>query len=123
MRSDCPVNFGLEIFGDKWSLLIIRDLLLFGKRHYGEFLASNEGISTNILADRLTNLEREGLITRETDTAHRQKKIYKPTQKGRDLMPILLQIGLWAKTYGDEACRSRAEAILKKIDNEESNQE
>jgi DNA-binding HxlR family transcriptional regulator len=118
MRSDCPLNFGLEVFGDKWSLLIIRDLLLFGKRNYGEFLASKEGISTNILADRLTHLEREGLITREKDAEHRRKKIYKPTQKGMDLMPILLEIGLWSKRYGNEACRSNMEAILTKIAND-----
>ena len=115
MRSDCPLNFGLEVFGDKWTLLIIRDLLLFGKRHYNEFLSSQEGISTNILADRLNHLEREGLITMEKDAGHKQKKIYKPTQKGMDLMPVLLEIGLWSKRYGNEACAVNMETILEKM--------
>jgi hypothetical protein len=62
-RSHCPINFVLETFGDKWTLLVIRDLMFHGKRHYGEFLASDEGISTNILADRLQRLERDGVIS------------------------------------------------------------
>jgi DNA-binding HxlR family transcriptional regulator len=115
MRSECPLNFGLEVFGDKWTLLIIRDLLLFSKRYYNEFLSSEEGISTNILADRLIHLEKEGLITMEKDAGHKQKKIYKPTQKGLDLMPIILEIGLWSKRYGNETCSSNMELILKKV--------
>jgi len=116
MRSDCPLNFGLEVFGDKWTLLIIRDLLLFDKRYYNEFLSSKEGISTNILADRLSQLEREGLITMERDAEHKQKKIYKATQKGKDLMPVLLEIGRWSNQYGNDACRSNMKLILEKID-------
>ena len=115
MRSDCPLNYGIEIFGDKWTLLIIRDLLLFNKRYYNEFLSSEEGISTNILADRLNHLEREGLIIMEKDLEHKQKKIYKPTQKGIDLMPVLFEIGQWSKRHGNEACSANMEAILDKF--------
>lgn len=77
MRSDCPLNFGLEIFGDKWTLLIIRGLMFFGKRYYNGFLASAEGISTNILANRLAMLEQENFIKKNKDEAHKQKLICK----------------------------------------------
>lgn len=72
-RSDCPINFGLEIFGDRWSLLIVRDLMFKGKRYYGDFLEGEERISTNILADRLLLLENSGIITRAVDPANRRK--------------------------------------------------
>jgi DNA-binding HxlR family transcriptional regulator len=100
MRSDCPLNFGLEIFGDKWSLLIIRDLMFFGKRNYNEFLASAEGISTNTLAERLNMLEKEKIIKKEKDKSHKQRFLYTLTQKGIDLAPIIINIGLWSEKYG-----------------------
>src|SRR5688572_14683833 len=99
MRSDCPLNFGLEIFGDKWSLLIIRDLMFFGKRYYNEFLSSAECISTNILAERLTMLEKEKIIKKDKDPAHKQKLIYSLTEKGIDLAPVIINIGLWSEKY------------------------
>jgi DNA-binding HxlR family transcriptional regulator len=99
MRSDCPLNFGLEIFGDKWSLLIIRDLMFFGKRYYNEFLSSAECISTNILAERLTMLEKEKLIKKHKDPAHKQKVLYSLTEKGIDLAPVIINIGLWSEKY------------------------
>jgi DNA-binding HxlR family transcriptional regulator len=99
MRSDCPLNFGLEIFGDKWSLLIIRDLMFFGKRYYNEFLNSAECISTNILAERLAMLEKEKIIRKEKDKAHKQKLIYTLTEKGIDLAPVIINIGLWSEKY------------------------
>lgn len=102
MRSDCPLNYGLEIFGDKWTLLVIRDLMFFGKRSYGEFLESAEGISTNILADRLTLLEKQKIITRKKSPEHKQKFIYSLTQKGIDLLPIVIAIGLWSDQYADK---------------------
>ena len=64
LRSNCPINFALETFGDKWTLLVIRDLMFKGKRHYGDFLASDEKISTNILADRLHKLEAKGVVSK-----------------------------------------------------------
>ena len=103
MRSDCPLNFGLELFGDKWTLLIIRDLMFFNKHSYNEFLTSAEGISTNILADRLVMLEREHFIRREKDKEHKQKVIYRLTEKGIDLLPVIISIGLWSDKYAADS--------------------
>jgi DNA-binding HxlR family transcriptional regulator len=102
MRSDCPLNFGLEMFGDKWTLLIIRDLMFFSKRYYGEFLESAEGISTNILADRLAMLEKQQIITKKKSSEHKQKLIYSLTQKGIDLVPVMMAIGMWSEQYADK---------------------
>ena len=102
MRSDCPLNFGMEVFGDKWTLLIIRDLMFFGKRYYGEFLESAEGISTNILADRLAMLEKQKIIVKKKSKEHKQKLIYSLTQKGIDLLPVVVTIGLWSDQYADK---------------------
>lgn len=98
-RSGCPINLGLEVFGDKWTLLVIRDIMFAGKRHYREFLASDEGISSNILADRLAMLVEHGILTRAEDPAHKLKAIYSLTQKGIDLLPIIAQISRWSRTY------------------------
>lgn len=95
-RSNCPINFALETFGDPWSLLIVRDILIFGKSTYGEFQKSEEGIATNILADRLVRLEREGIITRSVNESDRRKATFRLTQKGIDLLPVLLEIILWS---------------------------
>lgn len=99
MRSDCPLNYGLEIFGDKWTLLIIRDLMFFGKQHYNEFLTSAEGISTTVLANRLDLLEEHKIIKKSKDKEHKQKIVYSLTQKGIDLVPVILGIGLWSDKY------------------------
>lgn len=107
MRSDCPLNFGLEIFGDKWSLLIIRDLMFFGKRSYSEFLESAEGISTTILAGRLNLLEKEKIISKQKSKEHKQKLIYNLTQKGIDLVPIILSIGMWSEQYAQKLNSNR----------------
>src|SRR6266536_437853 len=95
-RSHCPIAFALDIFGDKWSLLVLRDLLFKDKRRYGEFLAADEGISTNILSERLARLEAEGLISKSRDKTNRRQFIYAPTQKGLDLLPAILEISLWS---------------------------
>ena len=97
-RSYCPVNLGVEVFGDKWSLLILRDIML-GRRHFRELLQSDEGIASNILADRLAMLEREGLLTKSPDPAHKQKFVYSLTLKGIDLLPIFKEIGAWSLKY------------------------
>ena len=97
-RSTCPINFGVEAFGDKWTLLIIRDLL-DGKKYYREFLQSDEKIATNILADRLEKLEKEGLITKQNDEHHKQKIVYSLTEKGIDLLPILIEMAAWSVKY------------------------
>ena len=98
-RSGCPINLGLEVFGDKWTLLIIRDMMFAGKRHYREFLASDEGISSNILADRLAMLVAVGIITKADDPSHKLKAIYSLTAKGIDLLPIIAQISRWSRAY------------------------
>jgi DNA-binding HxlR family transcriptional regulator len=98
-RTHCPITFALDIFGDRWSLLVLRDLLFKGKRHYNEFLESEEGISTNILSERLTRLGAEGLITKSRDETNRRQFIYAPTQKSFDLLPAILEISCWSAKY------------------------
>ncbi|MFK4810852.1 winged helix-turn-helix transcriptional regulator [Devosia sp. ZW T5_3] len=98
-RSGCPINLGLEVFGDKWTLLIIRDMMFAGKRHFREFLASDEAISSNILSDRLAMLVEAGIVTRAGDPSHKLKAIYSLTAKGIDLLPIIAQISRWSRSY------------------------
>lgn len=98
-RSRCPVNFALETFGDMWSLLIIRDIFRFKKRTYGEFLNSDEKISTNILADRLSRLVQVGILRKMPDKSDKRKDIYKLTQKGIDLYPMMLEMMIWSAKY------------------------
>ena len=94
--SGCPIAFGLDTFGDRWSLLVIRDMMLRGRKTYGEFLDAGEGISTNILADRLKHLEAEGIIEKSRDPDNRRSILYVLTEKGRDLAPIVLEIVAWS---------------------------
>lgn len=102
-KSDCPINFSLEIFGDRWTLLVVRDLVFKGKHFYGEFLSSEEGIATNILADRLMLLENKGIVSKSKDLHHKQKIRYNLTQKGIDLLPILVEVILWAAQYDHQS--------------------
>lgn len=113
MRSDCPLNYALEIFGDKWTLLIIRDMIFFDKRYYQEFLSSEEKISTNILAIRLNSLEKNGFVRKEKSSRHKQKIIYSLTQKGIDLVPMVIEIGFWSEKYGEHIPAYKTDAILK----------
>lgn len=99
LRSGCPVSLGLDIFGDRWTLLIVRDLMFSGKRHYREMLASDEHISSNILADRLKMLLAEGVITKSGDPTHQQKMVYSLTEKGVALLPIVMAISDWSHRY------------------------
>ena len=98
-RSGCAINLAVEVFGDKWSLIIIRDMMFGGKRHFRELLQSDEKISSNILTDRLNMLEREGVISKDSDPEHKQKIIYRLTQKGIDLLPIIIQAVIWSFKY------------------------
>lgn len=100
-RSTCPINFALETFGDMWSLLIIREIVRYKKSTYGEFLESDEKISTNILADRLSKLEQLGILRKTPDKNDRRRDRYKLTQKGIDLYPIMLEMVLWSVKYGE----------------------
>jgi|SRR6185437_3754377 DNA-binding HxlR family transcriptional regulator len=101
-RSDCPISSALDLLGDKWSLLVMRDVLLRGKSHYREFLASGEGIATNILADRLTRLEAAGLLERTGEDPRSGKQAYHATEKGKDLIPLLLEVMLWSAAHDPE---------------------
>ncbi len=98
-RSGCPINISLETFGDRWTLLVIRDLLLLRKKTFGQLLESPEKIATNILAHRLAWLEKQKIVTKSRDPHHRQKRLYRITRKGRDLLPILLEMILWGAKY------------------------
>lgn len=95
-RSGCPINLTLEVVGDKWSLLVIRDIIFGDRRHFRELLTlSNERISSNILADRLKTLVEAGVLTRRDDPTHRQKGIYSLTERGIQLLPVLAQMSAW----------------------------
>ncbi|AFL48743.1 DNA-binding HxlR family transcriptional regulator [Sinorhizobium fredii] len=98
-RSACPINLSLEVFGDKWSLLIIRDMIFGGKRHFREMLRSQEGISSNILADRLKTLLDMGMLTKRDDPSHKQKAIYSLTEMAIALVPIMAHLGAWGRRY------------------------
>jgi DNA-binding HxlR family transcriptional regulator len=98
-RSDCPISSSLDIFGDKWSLLIIRDLMDANECTYGDFLKSPEKIATNILAARLQNLEENKLIEKLEHPESKAKVLYKLTKKGIDLVPVLIEMSLWAEKY------------------------
>jgi DNA-binding HxlR family transcriptional regulator len=98
-RSECPISCSLDVWGDKWSLLIIRDLLLAKKCTYGDFLKSPEGIATNILASRLQVLEENKIIEKLDHPDSKAKVLYRLTKKGIDLLPLLIEIHLWAEKY------------------------
>lgn len=98
-RSGCPLNASVEMLGDRWSLLIVRDMMLLGFRTYNEFLTSHEGIATNILADRLRKLQFHGIITTARDPVDNRKRIYRLTKKGIDLAPVLAEMVLWAAAH------------------------
>ncbi|EKJ85226.1 transcriptional regulator, HxlR family [Leptospira meyeri serovar Hardjo str. Went 5] len=114
-RSDCPISCSLDIWGDKWSLLIIRDLMNHKKSTYGDFLKSGEGIATNILASRLQSLEENGLIEKLDHPESKAKVLYRLTHKGIDLLPILVEIHLWAEKYFDipKELKDRMRAVKK----------
>ena len=102
-RSGCPVSIALERFGDRWSLLILRDLMVRGYRTFKEFQNSGEGIASNILADRLQNLEASGIITCEAEETDGRKLNYRLTEKGIDLAPVLLELLIWAAHHEETA--------------------
>jgi DNA-binding HxlR family transcriptional regulator len=106
-RSDCPISLALETFGDRWSLLILRDLLLRGRKHYQELLNAEEGISTNLLADRLAHLAKLGIISKTTDRENKKQYIYAPTKKGLDLLPILLELYRWSLRYDSRVDKTK----------------
>lgn len=94
-RSDCPISFALEIFGDRWTLIVLRDLMLRSRRRYKELLESEEGIATNVLAERLKRLEHRKLITKQRDPADARQFIYLPTELAISLVPMLVEMTAW----------------------------
>ena len=99
-RSGCPINLTLEVVGDKWSLLIIRDMIFGNRRHFRELLTkSEEGIASNILADRLKRLVEQGIVSKADDPTHKQKAIYSLTEQGIELLPVLAQMSVWGRKY------------------------
>ncbi len=115
-RSHCPQNLVLEVIGDKWTLLIMRDIMIEGKRYFREFLQSKEKIASNILSNRLKSLEEEGILYKEGDPSHKQKIRYSLTQKGIDLFPILMENARWSLKYKpvDKEDAKKAQKLLDK---------
>ena len=109
----CPARYAAGIFGDKWCFLMLRDVLLHGKRSYSDFLNSPEGISTNILADRLSRLETTGMLDRQVDPRKASRVCYFPTRKARDVLPTLISMMVWSIQYDEhtEAPESFARAF------------
>jgi DNA-binding HxlR family transcriptional regulator len=99
-QSRCPICYSLDVFGDKWTLLILRDILIGGKRYYGDFLGSGEGIATNILADRLKAMVESGLITKVDDPDHGVHAVYLASTKAEALRPVLAAMAAWALEFG-----------------------
>lgn len=127
MRSDCPISSSLDIFGDKWSLLIVRDLMLHKSRTYGDFTKSAEKIATNILANRLQLLEDNGIIIKLPYPGNKVKGLYRLSPKGVDLIPVLIEIALWggknipdtddSSAFLKEVKRNKTKFLKKIMDN------
>lgn len=98
-RSGCPISVALEIFGDRWSLLVVRDLMFKGLRTFNEFLTAGEGIASNVLSDRLARLEAAGILARRPDPRDARRVLYRLTEKGLDLAPALVEIVLWSERH------------------------
>jgi DNA-binding HxlR family transcriptional regulator len=99
-RSGCPINLTLELLGDRWSLIVLRDVMFGGRRHYRELLnQSEEGIASNVLADRLKRLLANGLLSRVDDPSHKQKGVYSLTEPSIQLVPLLAQMGAWGRRH------------------------
>jgi len=115
-RSRCPVSFALDRVGDKWSLLVVRDIMFRGKETYGEFLESGDGIATNVLADRLKCLEIDGIIEKSRDPENKRRYLYRLTDKGRDLAPVLLEMMRWSAKY--DADTGAPQELLELLEND-----
>jgi DNA-binding HxlR family transcriptional regulator len=113
-RSTCPISTALELVGDRWTLLVVRDLMFAGKRHFREFLQSEEGIASNVLADRLGTLVENGIVSRADDPTHAQKAIYSLTDKGLDLLPVLIAMSTWTQKYHPRTRRPEAVDLVKR---------
>ena len=113
-RSGCPVSVALERFGDRWSLLLIRDMMVRGNKTFMEFLASGEGIATNILADRLRRLQENGIVVTELDDEDGRRVNYRLTEKGIELAPVMLELLLWGAKHEETGAPCAAMAEMAK---------
>jgi DNA-binding HxlR family transcriptional regulator len=111
-RSDCPISYTLDILGDKWMLLILRDMIFEKKESYKEFMQSEEGIATNVLADRLSLLESEKFITKKVSPANKKSFVYRLTDKGITLIPLIMEITLWGSAFNPKGGNKE---LLKKL--------
>lgn len=111
--SGCPIRFAAGVLGDRWTLAIIRDLMFKNRKYYGEFLEAGEGISTNILADRLLRLEDAQVIRKLPDPEHGKRNIYELTDKGIALLPVMLSMVAWAAEFDEET--EMPESFIKRI--------
>ncbi len=114
-RSTCPISSALDIIGDKWSLLIIRDMMFSGKKTYTEFVNSREKISTDILSNRLSKLTELELISKGKKEGNKKTNIYKLTQKGKELLPIILEIAQWSDKNLNDHLKDGAKPFVYKF--------
>jgi DNA-binding HxlR family transcriptional regulator len=113
-RSGCPINLSVEVFGDRWSLVILRDMIFGGRRHFRELLTNSlEGIASNMLADRLKMLVERGMLTKAEDPTHKQKGVYSLTEMAIGLVPIMAHLGAWGRKWlpASEELSIRAELM------------
>lgn len=115
-RSDCPISCALDVLGDRWSLLIVRDILLRGKTTHGAFRESSERIATNILGDRLAYLEQQGIVSRRPNPDDGRSEIFTLTEKGADLLPLLIAMTEWSgkhdENFASKPMREELEAFV-----------
>ncbi len=112
-RSHCPISYSLDIVGDRWTLIVLRDLIIVRKRYFRDFLASEEGIASNILTARLKLLEANGILSRRPDPENARQIIYEPTPKGLDLLPVMLELARWGGTYDPQTAAPKQ--LLRRI--------
>jgi len=117
-RSNCPVTYTLDIIGDRWAVLIIRDIIFFDKSAFGDFAKSQEGIATNILTDRLKRLEEQDVLLKKTDEKNQKKFIYSLTQKGLDLLPVIVEMILFSEKHDPETAVTKSKLDEIKINKE-----
>jgi DNA-binding HxlR family transcriptional regulator len=99
-RSGCPINLTVEVLGDRWSLIVIRDIMFGNRRHFRELMTlSDEGIASNVLADRLKRLVEAALLSKSNNPAHKQKAVYSLTEAAIELVPLLVHMGAWGRRH------------------------
>jgi len=115
-NTGCPIAYALDTFGDRWSLVIIRDLLMRGFDTFGQFLQSDEGIATNVLANRLQEFEVAGIVSKSRDPQNHRRIIYRLTEKGADLAPVMLEMVRWSGKYDENTKANKT--VLDRIEND-----